>query len=276
MKQWSWRQDEPSTETGIDDLARDGFSVIPCVLDDTEVHRLQVRIKELAEAERQDGTAWFSHGNQRIFNLLNKGQVFIDLIEHPASLAVARRVLGPCPLLSSITANLANPGNSPQQLHADQQYITEPWTYPATLQVVWMIDDFTADNGGTRVVPRTHILGRAPVTENIETVPIVGPAGSIALLDGRVWHGSGVNTSLGSVRRGIFAYYCMPFLRQQENVFRSLDPLVRSKLSAQARSILGYDAWEGLGVVDGIPREWMNRSGSRTGPVNTDNLFPGS
>ena len=38
-------------------------------------------------------------------------------------------------------------------------------------------------------------------------------------------------------RRGIFAYYCAPYLRQQENVFRSLDPAVRRGLGRRMRAL---------------------------------------
>ena len=273
MRTWDWAARDDAVERAMKDLDTEGFATIPDVLSPREVEELRGCVAEVAEREQHSGQAWFSNGNQRVFNLLNRGVCFVDLIEHPVAVEFAERVLGPHPLLSSITANVAHPDNVPQLLHTDQQYITEPWTYAATLQVVWMLDAFTEENGGTRVIPRTHLLGRRPVTEDIRTVSITGPAGGIALLDGRVWHGTGVNTSQDQHRHGIFAYYCVPFLRQQENVFRSLDPEIRSGLSPRARALLGYDAWQGLGVVDGIPRHWMGRP-SRTGPVNTDRIFP--
>ncbi|MFG2472595.1 phytanoyl-CoA dioxygenase family protein [Streptomyces canus] len=268
-----WQNEEADIEEVLRDLRGTGFATLEELLSAEEVHLLRDRLEQVAAAERGDGSAWFSHGNQRIFNLLNRGACFVALMEHPVAVALARSVLGPHPLLSSITANITYPGNTPQLLHGDQQYITEPWTYPATLQVVWMLDDFTEVLGATRVVPRSHLLGHRPVTEDIATVPITGTAGSVALIDGRVWHGTGVNTTRNSSRSGIFSYYCVPFLRQQENVFRSLREDVRSQLSPQGRELLGYAAWEGLGVADGIPRHWMGRP-NRTGPVNTDGIFP--
>ena len=41
--------------------------------------------------------------------------------------------------------------------------IAEPLPeFPLTLQNVWMLDDFTADNGATRVMPRSHKLRKSP------------------------------------------------------------------------------------------------------------------
>lgn len=273
VRSWSCPQSPQGMSETLTALERNGYAVLPDVLDATELAVLRDNVDQVAAEERTAGSAWYSNGNQRIFNLLNRGRIFVDLIEHPTALGLAHAMLGPDTLLSSITANIAAPGNVPQLLHTDQQYVPEPWMYPVTLNVVWILDDFTAENGGTRMVPRSHMLTRGPVTENIETVPLTGKAGGVALIDGRVWHGTGVNNTQAEYRRGIFAYYCSPFIRQQENVYRSLLPDIRSSLSPTARKLLGFDAWQGLGVVDGIPREWMG-TGRRSGPVNTDGIFP--
>jgi hypothetical protein len=255
------------------DLAEHGYAVLSGVLDPDTTAALRNRIEAVSAREDADGSAWFSHGNQRIFMLLNRGDEFVRLAEHPDGLAVAEQVLGPHLLLSSITANIACPGNEAQQLHADQQYVHEPWPHPLTVQLVWMLDDFTEANGATRVVPGSHLWGRAPSGPEPETVQMVGDAGSLGLLDGRVWHATSPNTTAAERRRGVFAYYCAPYLRQQENVFRSLDPVVRRGLSPRMRALLGYDIWYGLGTVDGIPRQWLGTS-QRQGPVNVDGAFP--
>lgn len=254
------------------DLAEHGYAVMSDVLDPAAVADLRDVVEEVSERERADGSAWFSHGNQRIFMLLNRGHQFVHLAEHPVALAAAEQVLGPHLLLSSITANIACPGNEPQQLHADQQYVHEPWPHPLTVQVVWMLDDFTEANGATRVVPGSHTWGRIPTGPEPSSVRLLGRAGSVGFLDGRIWHGTSTNRTAQERRRGIFAYYCAPYLRQQENVFRSLDPVVRRGLSGRMRALLGYDVWYGLGTVDGLPRSWMG-TGQRQGPTNVDGAF---
>jgi ectoine hydroxylase-related dioxygenase (phytanoyl-CoA dioxygenase family) len=255
------------------DLTDFGYCVLDRVLGPAEVAQLRARVDDVAAREEADGSSWYSHGNQRIFMLLNRGEEFVSLAQHPLALDLAEQVLGPDLLLSSITANITRPGNQPQQLHTDQQYVQEPWLYPLTVQVVWMLDEFTEENGATRVVPRSHLWGRAPMGAEPETVRLLGAPGSVGYLDGRLWHGTGANTTASERRRGIFAYYCAPYLRQQENVFRSLDPDVRRKLNPRMRRLLGYDIWYGLGLVDGLPRHWLGTS-QRSGPTNADGAFP--
>jgi ectoine hydroxylase-related dioxygenase (phytanoyl-CoA dioxygenase family) len=264
---------EPSVGAAMADLARLGYCVLEGVLNDAELAALRARADLIASQETAGGTAWYSHGNQRIFMLLNRGEEFVRLAGHPVALGVAERVLGPDLLLSSITANITQPGNEQQQLHADQQYVDEPWLCPMTVQAVWMLDDFTTGNGATRIVPGSHLWGKAPTGGAPTSAHLLGKAGSLGFIDGRVWHGTDTNITASQRRRGIFAYYCAPYLRQQENVFRSLHSDVRRALSPRMRKLLGYDIWYGLGTVDGLPREWLGTP-QRSGPTNADGLFP--
>jgi ectoine hydroxylase-related dioxygenase (phytanoyl-CoA dioxygenase family) len=270
---WSWRQDEGWAEQAVADLEKQGYAVAPSPLSAEEVERLREQFDIVAEREEREGTAWMSNGNHRVFNLLNRGEDFVALIDHPAVIRVIEEMLGPDALLSSITANVALPGNSPQALHADQQYVTEPWAVPMVANVVWMLDEFTERNGGTRMVPGSHVLGRRPLNDEIPSVPVEAPAGSVAFIDGRVWHGTGANDTSDERRRALFADYCAPYIRPKENVFRSLDPDVRVNLTPRQRRLLGYDVWYGMGVVDGFPLEWRE-TGQRSGPINVDSLFP--
>ncbi len=60
-----------------------------------------------------------------------------------------------------------------------------------------MLSDFTAENGGTRLVPRNHLLGQQPDADqerDVEAVAAEGPAGTALVLDGRTWHGAPVQT----------------------------------------------------------------------------------
>lgn len=263
----------PDLAAAIADLETDGYCVVPRALPPDLLADLREGVMTAAAEDVADGTAWYSNGNQKLFMLLNRGAAFLRLAENDVIRAVTEHVLGPDRLLSSMTAVVTRPGNVPQLLHTDQQYVTPPWPHAFTVNAVCMLDAFTEENGGTRVVPGSHLLGRPPDSPDEPTVAIEGPAGSVAFLDGRLWHGSGRNTTTGETRRGILAYYCAPFLRQQENVFRSLRPDVRVALTPSQRRLLGYDIWSGLGAVDGIPRSWLGTD-RRSGPTNSDGAFP--
>ena len=74
---------------------------------------------------------------------------------------------------------------------------------------MWMLTDFTADNGATRVVPGSHLAGRPP-TPNREyphEMPVVGRKGSVLIWHGALWHRNGPNTTTDQHRMGANAAY---------------------------------------------------------------------
>ena len=240
------------------DLAEQGFCLLEGLLPAERVAELRGRLVDQAAAEIVDGTDYvYENGaNQRVWTLLNKGEVFVELALDPTVLGLMEELLGPGFLLSNIDANIAGPGGQPMFLHADQSFVPPPWPrYPLVANAMWMLDDFTADNGATRLVPGSHLRGEGPdYGSQPATVPVTGPAGTAMVFDGRLWHQTGPNTTASERRHGILAYYCRPFMRQQENWFLSIDPAVLERAPARLRQLLGYELYLSLGMVDGMPR----------------------
>ena len=255
--------DAGALATAFADLERDGFAVIPDVLSEQEVARLRTRLREVARFERAAGIdhdpKWEDGPrNQRVFGLLNKGSVFTELAEHPVALALMEHLMDPMFLLSSLTANITGPGGHPMYLHYDQDYVPGPWPpFPLVANIIWMLDDFTDDNGATRFIPGSHHEDHADWTpESIgrrggETVAVGGSAGSLVCLDGRVLHQTGANTTDDELRHGVIAYYCQPWIRQQENASLSILPHVWPTLSPTLRGLVGLKMYRGLGSVSG-------------------------
>ena len=118
-------------------------------------------------------------------------------------------------------------------LHSDQDYVPLPWPpFPLVANIIWMLDDFTEENGATRFIPGSHHEDHTGWTPDVmnrrsgETVAVGGRAGSLVCLDGRVLHQTGANATIGQLRHGIIAYYCQPWIRQQENASLSILPEV--------------------------------------------------
>ena len=238
------------------DLDDWGYCLIADVLSDHEFARLRERLVEQAAAEVEIGRATFDGGvgtpNQRVWNLINKGQVFRDLMVHPLVGEVMTHLLGPNFILSSLTANIAGPGGAPMFLHRDQGYLPFHTPMPLVANIGWMLDDVSADNGGTRLVPRSHLSSEPLSNPNDigQTIAAEGPAGSALVFDGRVHHGTGPNSS-SMKRHVLLSYFARFFMRQQENMFLSLDPEIEASLSDELRVRLGYRVCGTLGGVEG-------------------------
>jgi hypothetical protein len=250
-------------ESALRGLDRDGFAVVPGALPDEQVARVRARLVDVARVERETGIdqdpKWVDGPeNQRVFGLLNKGAEFVELVEHPVVLALMEHLLDAAFLLSSITANITGPGGHPMGLHYDQGYVPQPWPpVPLVANSIWMLDDFTEENGATRFVPGSHLEDHTEWTPEVvqsreqETVAVTGRAGSLVCFDGRVLHQTGANTTAGERRHGIIAYYCQPWIRQQENASLSILPEVWPTLSPRVRELVGLRKYEGLGCVSG-------------------------
>lgn len=241
----------------FEEFDRVGYCVVADVLSPDEVAALRGALVELARQEREAGvTQLGAEGphNQRVYALTHKGEEFRTLLEHPVLWALMEHALGPEFLLSSITANIAGPGGPPMALHSDQGYIPPPWPpYPLVSNVMWMLDDFTAENGATRVVPGSQLREAQSYDESeaARAVPVTGKAGSVLCFDGRLLHQTGANITTNQLRHGILTYCCKPWIRQQENSCMSIPDELWPELSEEVRQLVGLHMYHGLGMIDG-------------------------
>jgi ectoine hydroxylase-related dioxygenase (phytanoyl-CoA dioxygenase family) len=188
----------------------------------------------------------------RIYNLLARGEVFWPIPLHPTVLAVTERALDPEPLLSSLSAITLAPGQAAQPLHEDTQRIPLPRPRaPIALNAIWALSDFTEANGATRIVPGSHRFD-GPPRYGVEhpTVAAEMPAGSILLFDSALWHAGGANTT-DARRWAIACYYCVGWMRQQENQQLGLAPEEVRRMPRRLQQLCGWSVWQGqYGHVD--------------------------
>jgi fumagillin biosynthesis dioxygenase len=181
--------------------------------------------------------------NIRVFNLLDLDSVFRDLILHPLARAAVSSLLGDDWLISNFTANIALPGSRSMAIHSDQALVVpEPWLAPWALNVIWCLDDVHEGNGATRYLPGSHrwvSVSELPEDARDRTIPFEAAAGSVIVMDGRLWHTSGANTSRDEERALLFAYYTRDFLRPQVNWNAILSPSVLGSLDAELQQRLG-------------------------------------
>jgi len=256
-------------------LRTHGIALLAEALSPDEVREARERLLDQAAAERQAGKAmleghgmrsredWGKYGsNQRVWCLVNKGEVFRRLVVKERVLRLIREEFaldyeGPdIPfettdvLLSSSTGNIVGKGGTPMRRHFDQRNVPFKTPYPVTFNALCMLTDFTADNGATCVAPGSHLATDANEAYESPVIPAVAPAGTVMLIDGRLLHHVGAST-VDEPRVGILNYYCRPFLRAQENYALSLRPEVYAVCSDELKALLGFKSWNTFGGVDG-------------------------
>ncbi len=257
-------------ETTIDlealsqDIARDGFAVVPNVLTGDLLERAQSAIEQIIETMRDEGIETFSEtldpndANLRLYHLAAWDPVFIELLRHPVARALVEATIGPHWLVSNFTANIAMPGSGSMNVHSDQALVVPPpWNEPWAINVIWCFDDVHEANGATRYIPGSqHWTRFEDVPDDLlaRSVPFSAPAGSFVAMEGRVWHTSGANVTKDERRAMAFAYYTRDFIRPQVNWPMVMSQQVQEALDDEARAMLGLSQMGNITIGGGLTR----------------------
>jgi ectoine hydroxylase-related dioxygenase (phytanoyl-CoA dioxygenase family) len=230
-------------------LDNDGYLVIERLMDQPLLDQLRRRVDELFEKEGAQAGAEFKQEphSRRLANLVDKGEVFERVIDTPRILDCMEHVLGPRFKLSSLNVRSADPDNNwSQPLHADSGAVADGRGY-WVCNSVWMLDDFTEQNGAIRMVPGSHRWGVAPdqaltdlYAPHPQEILLTGAAGTVVVMNAHMWHGGTANRT-GAHRRAMHVYYTRWDKPQQQYQKRLLRPEVQSRLSPSARRLLALD-----------------------------------
>lgn len=247
---------QPDTSTAQEHLREEGWCVIPDILTQDETSHVLSRLWAAKEASEKQGDATRiefldpNESNIRVFYLMQLDSIFRDLIQHPTAVKMVQSVLGPEFLISNFTANIARPGSRSMGLHSDMSLVVpDPWNKIWALNVIWCLTDVYFENGATLYIPGSNKwVYKSEVPRNAKKLlkPFTAKAGSILVMDGRVWHTSGKNISQED-RALLFGYYTVPFLRQQVNWSEKLDEATKQGLSPQMKEWLGLNVNANLG-----------------------------
>lgn len=230
-------------------LDEQGYVVLEDVMGQELLDGLRRRIHELFEEEGERAGHEFrteEHAH-RLANLVDKGEVFRRAIALPPVLDLVRHVLGPQLKLSSLNARSADPeAEAGQPLHVDMAAVPDDRGY-WVCNTVWMLDDFTRDNGPTRMVPGSHLSGKRPqdvladvLAPHPDEVLLTGRAGSIAVMNAHLWHAGTANRTT-KPRLAMHAFYCRRDKPQQQYQKQLLRPDVQAALSGDLRWLLALD-----------------------------------
>jgi ectoine hydroxylase-related dioxygenase (phytanoyl-CoA dioxygenase family) len=230
-------------------LADQGYVLLDSVMGLDLLRELRGRILELydEEAERAGHEFRTEARARRLANLVDKGDVFRRAIMVPDVLQAVQHVLGPAIKLSSLNARSADPNSDlGQPLHVDMGAVADDKGY-WVCNTVWMLDDFTRDNGPTRMIPGSHKWGTRPedvladpMAPHPDEVLLTGKAGTIAVMNAHLWHGGTANRTTAP-RLAMHAFYCRRDKPQQQYQKALLRPEVQQALSPELRDILALD-----------------------------------
>lgn len=239
----------PDLQTARDELDQRGFVILQDFVAPEWLDELRTETERLFELEGEQAGSEFrtEAGSRRLANLVNKGETFRKVVVDARLLKYVELVLGPDFKLSSLNARSANPHNGiTQPLHADMGAIADERGY-WVCNSVWMLDDFTIENGPTRVVPGSHRWNRLPqdvleepdASHEDEEI-ITGRAGTVVVMNAHAWHG-GLANRTDRPRTALHAFYSRSDKPQQQYQRRLLSQELQDSLSPELRRVLALD-----------------------------------
>ena len=198
---------------------------------------------------------FFGHRTKRFNGLLKRSRHAAELVLNDLVLALVSKALkaGPGEFQLNLTQAIEiHPGEKAQAPHRDQ----DMWPRAAPgveylVNVMWPLTPFDAENGGTRLWPRTNLdlaqrrprIGEAVVAE-------MEPGDALIHL-GSTIHGAGANRS-AAPRRGMVAGYSLGWLKASENMSLTYPPEIARRLPRRLADLIGYRRHTGnLGNYDG-------------------------
>lgn len=223
------------------ELDEDGFTIIPGPIPTEDLSQLAAAYDAAITSADPDDVKVGS-STTRVRDFVNRGPEFDTLYLHPPLLKACCRIINEPFRLSTMHARTLRPDLPPQNLHVDFASDRRGWTM---VGFIFMVDEFRHDNGATRFLPASHpwstvptdLLGD-PKAENPGQVLACGPAGSMIVFNGSVWHGHTVNRS-GQSRRSLQGAYIRRDAESSENLPARMLPETLSRLSPLAKYLLG-------------------------------------
>jgi ectoine hydroxylase-related dioxygenase (phytanoyl-CoA dioxygenase family) len=207
----------------------------------TGMYKAQARILEEIGQERLDRAR--EVGVMRV--MLDCDPVFMELLALPELLAIVDAMVSDTAIMHLQNGLILPPWDgAPSEVlqytfHRDFPRYMEG--YVASINVMLTIDPFTAENGGTLVVPGTHQRAGSPGQDYLRgaAVAVECPAGSMFVFDSTLWHASGRNAT-DRDRLAINHMFTRSFFKQQIDYVRALgDELVLSQ-PPRTQQLLGW------------------------------------
>jgi ectoine hydroxylase-related dioxygenase (phytanoyl-CoA dioxygenase family) len=232
-----------------DQLNASGYLLLQDFMDLKFLEAVRRRVDELFEQEAEAAGSEFKLEPQtrRLANLVDKGEIFVQAIQMDPILECVEQVVGPEYKLSSVNVRSPLPYSTwVQPLHIDGGGLPDEKGY-YVCNSVWMLDDFTTENGAIRLVPGSHRWSQKPqdaLHDPAAPYPgeilITGKAGTVVVINAHLWHGAIANRT-NEQRRAMHVYYTRRDKPQQLYQKRYLRPEVQASLPPLARRILALD-----------------------------------
>ncbi len=225
-----------------------GYAVLPNLLTPAQVEEACRALDEVftTEADIAAERLWLTDAYRVAYMLPAKHVTFATLWDRPASVELARSVLGSDAVLAGFNGIAMLARGEGQSLHRDHPVPTPGVTL--FVNIVCALDPFTRANGATRLVPGSHAWtepGSTTITDDERTaleeraVTLEIAPGSAVAFDATLWHAAGRNATDGQ-RRALHMFFARPWVQPHWDFPASLPAQVAATFTDEQRTLLGF------------------------------------
>ncbi len=210
-------------EKNVVELDLYGYTIIEDAKPMSFFDELRETILRLGEEDRQAGKRIPLAGKDGksflVTWLLARGRIFEEAVMAEKPLALITYLMGESCQISSNHGHVRVQGDPPQGMHTDAPMMPDPLPdAPVASNMMWVMDDFSLEGGGTLVVPGSHKKRTHPPAGAMKmAVPVEAKKGSVMVFGGNLWHSAGARTLPGE-RVGMTVYFNRMYARPQEDL----------------------------------------------------------
>jgi ectoine hydroxylase-related dioxygenase (phytanoyl-CoA dioxygenase family) len=238
----------------IEAIERDGYTIIENVLKPDLVDAIGKRVRELEKqtlGQTEQGRPVDGSCQLRTAGLLQLDPLFWEIPILGDVLPVIQGILGSECQLTAFSAIDVLPGENKQPIHPDDALIPLPRPHqPIVCTCMVAIDDFTIENGATRLLPGSHKTAGA-LDQGTDYRKVDGMiaaemrAGSVVAFNGAVLHLDADNES-DAPRLGLEVSYCAPWMRAFTNFLLSIPQEEVMQYPQPLKDLIGYRDFDGI------------------------------
>lgn len=235
------------SETEVDEalyLVRTrGYAAVPGYYAASQCDKLKAElVQALGEYQAFPGSERSEQDKHHIHDLMNRSELFVRMLDDARLQQLLAPLLGESWIMYAFTSSSIPPGgiNYGARMHNDCPRFAIGYTFNVGL--IWALDAFNENNGGTQVLPGSHHVEIAP-SEDVfrkHCVQVVAPQGSLIIFNARLFHRSGENQTT-AWRHALTMNACRSYMKQRIDWVRMIKPEYTASTGPQARRVLGFD-----------------------------------
>ncbi|MET0385504.1 MAG: phytanoyl-CoA dioxygenase family protein [Polyangiales bacterium] len=168
---------------------------------------------------------------------------FLSLLDPLPERALLQAFFGGPFILNSFggVLNRQGAGSYVGRVHRDLRFFSAG--QPMMLNMLVLLDDFTAQNGATYLLTGSHRSDAKPDDQAFVAGAerLLAQAGSVAVFDSNLWHAAGVNQTTAD-RRALTLTFTRPFLKPQLDYARQFGYDAAARFSPDVQQLLGYNS----------------------------------